>query len=49
MKVVRALYGLKSSKAAWRDMFNTTVLNIGFASTFEYSDVNCKANTTKNG
>ena len=33
MKVVRALYGLKSSGAAWRAMFNTTVLEMGFVPT----------------
>ena len=39
VKVVRALYGLKSSGAAWREMFNSTVLEIGFVPTIADPDV----------
>ena len=30
VKIVRALYGLKSSGASWRAMFNTSILEMGF-------------------
>ncbi|KAI2499224.1 Reverse transcriptase (RNA-dependent DNA polymerase) [Fragilaria crotonensis] len=39
IKVVRALYGLKSSGAAWRSMFNSTILEMGFAPTIADPDV----------
>ena len=49
VKVVRALYGLKSSGAAWREMFNATVLEMGFASTIADPDVYRKAHAKDNG
>ena len=39
IKVVRALYGLKSSGASWRSMFNSTILEMGFDPTIAYPDV----------
>jgi hypothetical protein len=49
VKVVRALYGLKSSDAAWRDMFNSTVLEMGFVSTIADPDVYCRPNAKGDG
>jgi hypothetical protein len=39
VKVVRALYGLKSSGASWRSMFNTTIRDVGFEPTIADPDV----------
>ena len=47
--VVRALYGLKSSGAAWREMFNMTVLEMGFTPTIADPDVYRKGNAKENG
>jgi hypothetical protein len=44
VRVVRALYGLKSSDAAWREMFNGTVLEMGFVPTVADPDVYRRAN-----
>jgi hypothetical protein len=45
VKIVRALYGLKSSGAAcWRAMFNSTLLEMGFRSTVADPDVYLRAN-----
>ncbi len=49
VKVVRALYGLKSSGAAWREMFNTTVLEMGFVPTIADPDVYRRPNAKENG
>jgi hypothetical protein len=49
VKVVRALYGLKSSGAAWREMFNTTVLGMGFVPTIADPDVYRKPRAKENG
>ena len=38
VKVVRALYGLKSSGASWRAMFNNTIRDMGFESTIADPD-----------
>jgi hypothetical protein len=39
VKVVRALYGLKSSGAAWRNMLQQTVIDMGFVPTVADPDV----------
>jgi hypothetical protein len=39
VKVVGALHGLKSSGAAWREMFNAPVLEMGFVSSIADPDV----------
>ena len=39
IKVVQALYGLKSSGAAWKSMFNNTILNMRFVETVADPDV----------
>ena len=49
VKVVRALYGLKSSGAAWREMFNGTVLEMGFVPTVADPDVYRRPNMKDNG
>ena len=49
IKVVRALYGLKSSGAAWREMFNGTILEMGFVPTIADPDVYRRANAKENG
>jgi Reverse transcriptase (RNA-dependent DNA polymerase) len=41
VKVVRALYGLKSSGALWRAMFNSSLIDMGFQSTIADPDVYC--------
>jgi hypothetical protein len=48
-KVVRALYGLKSSGAAWRSMFNSTILELGFEPTVADPDVYQHANAKPDG
>jgi hypothetical protein len=49
VKVVRALYGLKSSGAAWREMFNSTVLGMGFVPTIADPDVYRRPSAKENG
>ncbi len=49
VKVVRALYGLKLSGAAWRAMFNATVLEMGFVPTIADPDVYRKPSVKENG
>ena len=49
VKVVRALYGLKSSGAAWREMFNGTILEMGFVPTVADPDVYRRANIKDDG
>ena len=49
VKVVRALYGLHSSGAAWREMFNGTVLEMGFVPTIADPDVYRRENAKENG
>ena len=49
VKVVRALYGLKSSGDAWRAMFNSTVLDMGFVATIADPDVYRKPSAKENG
>ena len=49
IKVVRALYGLKSSGAAWRSMFNSSILDMGFESTIADPDVYRRANAKPDG
>ena len=49
VKVIRALYGLKSSGAAWRAMFNATVLEMGFVPTIADPDVYRKPSAKENG
>lgn len=49
VKVVRALYGLKSSGASWRYMFNSTILDMGFESTVADPDVYRRANAKPDG
>jgi Reverse transcriptase (RNA-dependent DNA polymerase) len=44
VKVVRALYGLKSSGALWRAMFNSSLIDMGFQSTIADPDVYRRAN-----
>ena len=49
IKVVRALYGLKSSGASWRSMFNSTILEMGFDPTVADPDVYRGANAKPDG
>ncbi|KAI2489368.1 Reverse transcriptase (RNA-dependent DNA polymerase) [Fragilaria crotonensis] len=49
VKIVRALYGLKSSGAAWRAMFNSSILEMGFVPTIADPDVYRKVNSKENG
>ena len=49
IKVVRALYGLKSSGASWRSMFNSTILEMGFDPTVADPDVYRRANAKPDG
>ena len=49
MLVVRALYGLKSSGAAWRQFFAQTLRDIGFVSSEADPDVWIKAETKPDG
>ncbi|KAI2490038.1 Reverse transcriptase (RNA-dependent DNA polymerase) [Fragilaria crotonensis] len=43
IKVVRALYGLKSSGASWRAMFNDSIQNMGFKPSIADPDVYLRA------
>ena len=49
VKGVRALDGLKSSGAAWREMFNGTILEMGFVPTIADPDVYRRANVKDKG
>jgi hypothetical protein len=49
IKIVRALYGLKSSGAAWRAMFNTSIIEMGFTPTVADPDVYRRPNTKEDG
>jgi hypothetical protein len=49
VRVVRALYGLKSSGAAWRSMFNATILDIRFDPSVAGPDVYQRANAKPDG
>ena len=49
MLVVRALYGLKSSGAAWRQMFAQTLRYLVYASSKADPDVWLKAETKPGG
>jgi hypothetical protein len=49
MKIVRALDGLKSSGAAWKSMFNTSIIDIGFEGTVADPDVYRRANAKPEG
>jgi hypothetical protein len=44
MKVLRALYGLKSSGAAWRNLFATSIVEMGYKTSLADPDVWIKAN-----
>jgi hypothetical protein len=44
VKVVRSLYGLKSSGASWRAMFNTKITEMGFIPTIADPDACQQAN-----
>ena len=49
-KLVRALYGLKSSGAAWRAMFSTFIVNeLGFTPTRADPDVYMRSQKNANG
>ncbi len=49
IKIVRALYGLKTSGASWRGMFNSSILEMGFEPTDADPDVYRKTNAKENG
>ena len=49
IKIVRALYGLKSSGASWRAMFNNTIRDMGFESTIADPDAYRRAFTKPDG
>jgi hypothetical protein len=49
IKIVRALYGLKSSGASWRAMFNSTILEMGFKPTIADPDAYLRANAKPDG
>ena len=49
VKVVRALYGLKSSGASWRAMLNSTITEMGFDPTIADPDVYRRANAKDDG
>ena len=50
MKLVRALYGLKSSGASWRNMFKDFIIShLGFAPTVMDPDVYIRRNINKKG
>jgi hypothetical protein len=48
-KIVKALYGLKSSGAAWRAMFNTSIIEMGFIPTVADPDVYRRPNAKEDG
>ena len=49
VKVVRALYGLKSSGASWRAIMNTSILEMGFTSSIADPDVYLRPNAKPDG
>jgi hypothetical protein len=49
MKIVRALYGLKLSGAAWKSMFNTSIIVMEFEGTVADPDVYRRANAKPDG
>ena len=49
IKIVRALYGLKSSGTSWCAMFNASILEMGFEATIADPDVYRKANANADG
>jgi hypothetical protein len=49
IRIVRALYGLKSSGASWRAMFNSSILDMGFEPTIADPDVYRKVHSKENG
>jgi hypothetical protein len=49
VKVVRALYGLKSCCVSWRAMFITSILEMGFVPTIADPDVYRRPNAKENG
>ena len=49
VKVVTVLYARKSSGTAWREMFNTTVLEMRFSPTIANPDMYCRTNANVNG
>ena len=49
LKVVRALYGLKSSGASWRAMFANTLADLGYTSSKADPDLWIKPKTKHNG
>ena len=50
IRIVRALYGLKSSGASWRAMFNSSILDMGFEpATIADPDVYRKVHSKENG
>ena len=49
IKIVRALYGLKSSGASWRAMFNNSIQDMGFQPSIADPDVYLRAFAKPNG
>ncbi len=49
IKIVRALYGLKSSGASWRAMFNNSIRDIGFQPSIADPDVYIRPFTKSDG
>ena len=49
IKIVRALYGLKSSGASWRAMFNTSIIEMGFEPIIADPDAYRRANAKPDG
>ena len=49
MNIERALYGLKSSAAAWWNMFSQTMCDLVFASCYADLDVKIRPQTKRDG
>jgi hypothetical protein len=49
VRIVRALYGLKSSGASWRAMFNASILEMGFEPIIADPDANRRASSKPDG
>ena len=49
VRIVRALYGLKSSGASWRAMFNSTITEMGFMPTVADPDAYRRQNAKPDG
>ena len=49
MIIERALYGLKSSAAAWRNMLSQTMCDLGFTSCYADPDVLIRPQTKHDG